>query len=100
MATSTSSSHGQGVRSNGRLAAAGILFVLGALLCLAIVIAAALGPYALAPQEVLATLAARLMGQPAVGAADTVLFQIRLPRIIAGALVGAALAAAGAAYQS
>ena len=41
----------------------------------------------------------RLTGASAAGPADTVLFSVRLPRIAAALLVGAALAAAGAAYQ-
>ena len=42
----------------------------------------------------------RLTGASAAGPADTVLFSVRLPRIAAALLVGAALAASGAAYQS
>ena len=45
------------------------------------------------------------LGDPAlaanrVGPIDTVLFQIRLPRVLAALAVGAALAAAGASYQT
>jgi iron complex transport system permease protein len=39
-------------------------------------------------------------GAPADGATGTVLFEVRLPRVLAAALGGAALAAAGAAYQT
>jgi iron complex transport system permease protein len=38
-------------------------------------------------------------GQP-VGQIDTVLFDVRLPRVFASILIGAAIAAAGAAYQT
>jgi hypothetical protein len=41
-----------------------------------------------------------LIGEPVPEPVRTVLFQIRLPRILAAMLVGATLAAAGAAYQS
>ena len=43
---------------------------------------------------------ARLAGHAAPEPIDTVLFQIRLPRVLAALLVGAALAAAGASYQT
>lgn len=62
--------------------------------------AAVIGPYATTPGEVLAALARRFgLADAAPGPIDTVLFSIRLPRILAALLVGAALAAAGAVYQ-
>ncbi len=54
-----------------------------------------LGPYPLAPGEVLAALLGAGEGQAAV-----VVLGLRLPRVLAALLVGAALAAAGAAYQA
>lgn len=50
--------------------------------------------------ELWQTVAARLTGTAAPSTLDTVLFQVRLPRIGTACLVGGALAAAGAAYQS
>lgn len=62
--------------------------------------AAVIGPYETTPGEVLAALARRFgLADAAPGPIDTVLFSIRLPRILAALLVGAALAAAGAVYQ-
>ena len=62
--------------------------------------AAVIGPYETTPGEVLAALARRFgLADAAPGPIDTVLFAIRLPRILAALLVGAALAAAGAVYQ-
>jgi iron complex transport system permease protein len=62
--------------------------------------AAVIGPYETTPGEVLAALARRFgLAGAAPGPIDTVLFSIRLPRILAALLVGAALAAAGAVYQ-
>mgnify|MGYP001825392828 FL=1 len=62
--------------------------------------AAVFGPYETTPGEVLAALARRFgLADAAPGPIDTVLFAIRLPRILAALLVGAALAAAGAVYQ-
>lgn len=62
----------------------------------ALMIGAALGPYALSPARIVATLA----GDRSDPQAATVLWNIRLPRALAAAMVGAALAAAGAAYQT
>jgi iron complex transport system permease protein len=77
--------------------------VIGALLfilLLAMLLAAMLGPYPLAPGEVIAAIAQRAIGAAQPGPTDTVLFQIRLPRVAAALLVGAALAAAGASFQT
>ncbi|HEY4253821.1 MAG TPA: iron ABC transporter permease [Roseomonas sp.] len=76
------------------------LTLLLALLLLAVVLAAGVGPYRVAPGEILAAIIRGLTTGPDGGAVDTVLFRIRLPRVLAAVLVGAALAAAGAAYQS
>ncbi|RMC38350.1 FecCD family ABC transporter permease [Paracoccus siganidrum] len=64
---------------------------------LAVLVAgAAIGPYALPLGKILTVLA----GDRSDPQAATVLLNIRLPRVLAAALVGAALAAAGAAYQT
>lgn len=70
------------------------LLVLGLLAVL--MTGAAIGPYALPLDKILATLA----GDRSDPQASTVLMNIRLPRVLAAALVGGALAAAGAAYQT
>jgi iron complex transport system permease protein len=72
-----------------------------ALLVLLLLVAAALlvGAYPIVPGELVAAIGRRLAGERP-GRIDTVLFEIRLPRIAAAVLVGAGLAAAGAAYQS
>jgi iron complex transport system permease protein len=77
-----------------------VILALAALLIAVGLIAAAIGPYAIAPGDILSAIAQRLSGTPQGGPIDTVLFNIRLPRIAAAALVGAALAAAGASYQT
>lgn len=66
-----------------------------------IVIAFTVGRFPVEPGDLLAALLAKLGGpaHPLPAAVDTVIFQIRGPRIIAALVVGAALAAAGAAYQ-
>lgn len=76
------------------------LLLLTILLVAMSVISAGIGPYRIPPQDVLTAVLHRLSGGSNAGAVDVVLFNIRLPRIAAAGFVGAALAAAGAAYQS
>lgn len=81
-----------------RLAAVGA----AALVALAIV-ALGSGTANLAPGEVLAALAQRLgiaVGEPVTAAASAIVVDLRAPRILAAAAVGAALAVSGAAFQS
>lgn len=77
---------------------AAVLLLLTVLLIVVIVIAAGIGPYRIAPLGILTSILG--FGTGDRGAVDTVLFNIRLPRVVAAGFVGAALAAAGAAYQS
>ncbi len=77
-----------------------ILLLLATLLIAVLVIACGIGPYRIPPLDVLKAVLHRLAGGSQSGPIDTVLFNIRLPRVVAAAFVGAALAAAGAAYQS
>jgi iron complex transport system permease protein len=58
-----------------------------------------IGRYPLPLADVLAALWGGLRGEPLEGTATAIVWQIRLPRIGVAALVGAALAIAGAAYQ-
>ena len=69
-----------------------LVLALGAVL----IAGAAIGPFPLSPGRILATLA----GDRSDAQAVTVLLNIRLPRVLAAALIGAALAAAGTAYQT
>lgn len=59
------------------------------------------GQYPLALGEVIAGLTSRLRGTAVLAAPDieTVIWKLRMPRLIAAVLVGGTLAAAGAAYQ-
>ena len=77
-----------------------MLLILLLLLLGTVLIASGIGPYRIAPLDVLAAIVRRAIGGTAAGPIDTVLFNIRLPRVLAAMLVGAALAAAGSAYQS
>jgi iron complex transport system permease protein len=81
---------------------AGLLLAACACLAGAALLAVLVGPVRLDPAGVLAELAGRLPlvevhGLPERDAA--ILWQLRLPRVVLGALVGAMLALAGAAYQ-
>lgn len=73
-----------------------------AALAVAILLGVAIGPAGLSVPQVLDSLAVRLPWHPhvAVSALDTaIVWQIRLPRVILGVLVGSMLAGGGAAYQ-
>jgi iron complex transport system permease protein len=79
---------------------AATLVLLAVVLLAALFLASVVGPYPLMPGDLVAAIVARLSGEAASGPIDTVLFQIRLPRVLAALLVGAALSAAGASYQT
>jgi iron complex transport system permease protein len=61
--------------------------------------AALIGRYPLTLVEIAVAIGRRLAGAQHQSQIDTLLFNVRFPRIAAAALVGGALAAAGAAYQ-
>lgn len=79
--------------------AAATIALLSVLLVVLMAAAVAIGKYPLSLGEMLSAVWRWVIGAPAQGQAETVLFSIRLPRVLAAVLVGAALAAAGAAYQ-
>ncbi len=90
-----------GRRPTNRLSISLSLALMAALVVVLTFGAALIGPFAITPAEVFDALLRRLSGgvEPAAAQIDTVLFAVRLPRIAAALLVGAALAAAGAVYQ-
>src|SRR5438105_11922147 len=81
-----------------RRGAAPLPLSLAALVVLAVV-SIGVGRYPLPPADVLAALWDGVRGDTLDGTAAAIVWQIRVPRIGVAALVGAALAAAGAAYQ-
>lgn len=81
--------------SRPRLNTPTALGVLAAMVVIGAAVAAMTGPYPVAPAQLLAA----LRGDPVDPMIDTVLFSVRLPRIAAAILVGAALAGAGTVYQ-
>jgi cobalamin transport system permease protein len=79
-----------------------VLLATGAVLLVAVALGVWIGPAGLSLPAVAGALAARLPGHPATGASAldiAIVWQIRLPRVVLGALVGAMLAGGGAAYQ-
>jgi iron complex transport system permease protein len=89
-----------GPSATGRAARATLVAVV--LLLIALAVGVAVGPAGLSLPDVAGALLTRLPWHPAVTvpAIDTdIVWQIRLPRVVLGALVGAMLAGGGAAYQ-
>lgn len=76
-----------------------VMIVLAVALLGALLLALLVGKFPLSVAELWQVFWARLSGEPLWGSADTVIWQLRLPRILAAILVGAGLAVAGAAYQ-
>jgi iron complex transport system permease protein len=64
-------------------------------------LALAVGKYPVTPADLADVLGHRLLGLPAraPAAVETVVMSVRLPRVVAALVVGAALSAAGATYQ-
>jgi len=87
-------------RHGGRRA---LWFGLGATLLLGVLVMLALsvGRYPVAPGEIAALVWMKLTGTAAAvsPSAETVIFSVRAPRVLTAIVIGAALAAAGAAYQ-
>jgi iron complex transport system permease protein len=82
--------------SGHRLTIAALAAALGALM----LSAALVGAYPVSVGELAAAVGRRLAGSAPAGQIDTVLFEVRFPRVLAAVLCGAALAGAGAAYQT
>jgi cobalamin transport system permease protein len=85
--------------SRGRVSA---LLVATALLVVAILLGVGVGTVGLPPGRVVATLLEHVgvhVGTPLEGVEERILMQLRLPRVLLVALVGATLAVAGASYQ-
>jgi iron complex transport system permease protein len=85
-----------------RLRAGRPILVASIVLLAAVVIGIAVGPAGLSPQQIIDALAARLPWHPHVSVPPidaAIVWQIRLPRVLLGVLVGSMLAGGGAAYQ-
>lgn len=88
-------------KKTGGLKAAALGLALLALLIIAGIFAVCVGKFQVTPAEVLEILWSRLWGLPSRFPRMTVnvVMELRIPRILASILVGAALALSGAAYQ-
>ncbi|MDH6232372.1 iron complex transport system permease protein [Mesorhizobium soli] len=66
-----------------------------------VLVSLAIGKYDVSPGEVATVIAAKITGaQSGLSATvETMVWHVRLPRVLAGLLIGAALSAAGAVYQ-
>ena len=79
----------------------GVLLLLVAALVVALAVALAVGPYPLTFADVVHTVQRAFGGDSGPPTAGEIVFgRVRLPRVCAGMLVGAALAGAGATYQT
>ncbi|MCJ2041993.1 iron ABC transporter permease [Methylobacterium sp. J-059] len=88
--------HGAGRRASAAVRACLALCGLGAL----VLVALAAGKFPVPVAEVFAILASKLFGTaPGEATAQVVVLQVRLPRVAAALVVGAALSSAGATYQ-
>ncbi len=78
-----------------------IIIILGAALIAAIFLSFFLGRYPITPSELVGMLMSRLFPVDPfwTDTMETVLFNVRLPRVILACLVGCCLSAAGASYQ-
>lgn len=86
----------------GRNHAGRAVVVAAVLLLVALAAGVSIGPAAISPGQIVAALAAHLPWHPSVSVPSidsAIIWQIRLPRVLLGALVGSMLAGAGAAYQ-
>ena len=78
----------------------GFIIALG-LLALGLLVAFTVGRYPVTPADLIEVLVSRLAGRPTEvpPAVENVVLLVRGPRVVAAALVGAALAVAGTAFQ-
>lgn len=77
-----------------------VLGGLAAALAVSLVVATGIGPVAVGAGQVVRTLVRHLSGQTGPGATgDLIVWQIRFPRVLLGAVVGAGLALAGTVVQ-
>jgi len=86
----------------GRVRLGRAIVIAGVVLVIAVVVGVAIGPAALSPAQVIDAIAARLPWHSHTGLPKLdleIVWQIRLPRVVLGALVGSMLAGGGAAYQ-
>ena len=77
-----------------------VIIGLGVALAVMMVAALCMGRFSMNPSDVMGVFTAKLNGGTPDESMETILFKIRLPRVLAAALIGAALSLSGTAYQS
>ena len=77
-----------------------LMIILCILLGITCIIAMCIGRFSVDPLDAFKTISNRISGNVENESMDIVLFVIRIPRILAAVIIGAALSLAGAAYQS
>jgi iron complex transport system permease protein len=82
-----------------RLPLPAVLLALTALLLVSMVLGVAVGSVPVSPRAALQVIADHLAGHPRYSVADAIIWEIRLPRVLLAALVGATLATAGTVVQ-
>ena len=87
------------IQKDGRLRPI-VLIVLSVLLVGIALICTTLGRYEITVGDVLGAFSAKLTGAPLDATIESVIFNLRLPRILLAIVLGAGLACAGAAFQS
>ena len=85
--------------SSRRLPLPAVLLACTALLLVSMILGVAIGSVPISPQAVLRVIADHLAGHPRYSVADAIVWEIRLPRVLLAALVGATLATAGSVVQ-
>ena len=86
-------------RSRQRLPLPAALLGCGALLLVSMILGVAVGSVPLSPAAVLRVIADHLEGHAQYSVADAIVWEIRLPRVLLAAVVGAALTTAGTVVQ-
>jgi len=86
-------------RAGERVRLAFVLGVCGVLLVVTMALGVGVGSVALSPAEVWHVIAGQVTGRPDDTVTETIVWQIRVPRVLLAALVGAALTTAGSVVQ-
>ena len=86
-------------RAGERVPLAFVLGVCGVLLVVTMTLGVGVGSVALSPAEVWHVIAGQVTGRPDDTVTETIVWQIRVPRVLLAALVGAALTTAGSVVQ-
>jgi len=90
----------RGVGSGRRLPLPAVLLACMALLLVSMVAGIAIGSVPVSPAAVVRVIVDHLTGHPRYSVADAIVWEIRLPRVLLAALVGATLSTAGTVVQA